>query len=216
MDNNLEISLNENLLQNLANLKHLSLNKCGLKDKLINLFSDNTYNLPQIDYFSLSGNSLTQISFNKLMIINLLDLSSNKFVTIDYKLINNNDINVINYDYNAIDSLNLNLVNKSISLSLRFNQIETLSTPNNRDNIVVNMYLTGNPLKCDCNSLWLQSYNQSDYKNIILSDFNQLECSFLGNLEIGMNKKLIIDSKYGDYKCQYTTNCNFMCNCCSY
>ena len=213
-DDNEEIILSENVFEDLTNLKFLSLKKCRLNEKEVDLFSDVAYRQPKLDYLSLSGNDLKKIKFKNSITINFLDLSHNSISSIDRALISDNDINAIKFDDNFIENLDVNYLNKSINLSLKYNRIETISSIVTNEEII-SVYLAGNPLKCDCHSLWLQSYNHNDYKNFLIIDYSQLECHYLSSAS-NSNRSLISMSRQSDYKCQYSTNCNYQCKCCSY
>lgn len=232
LDNNKNLNLYNNVFNNLVKLKYLSINKCNLMSiNLTSLFNDDR--LIVFDYIGLSGNNLTTFDINNYFVIqniNEINLSNNQISNINYNLINNLQIRFLNYDYNLIKNVNFNLIANSssaksndLTLSLKNNLIETIT---NKYQIKINLYLAGNPLICDCNSIWLFNYNNNNINNMIkIIDYNKLDCLFLNTNNMqeigGLNngkyfKNQIVNSNYNDFICEYKQNCNYMCKCCGY
>lgn len=164
---------------NFNKLKLISLNKCNLNEKTnltIKLVKNQT-----LVYLGLAENKLTDMTsatevnafslFDCLVSLNidLFDLSFNRFhklTTVKYLLARINSIKKINLEKNLFSLFNINeiLVDKqnqqfkSTEINLKFNFIRNTSLVYFRStkiNPKITIKLYGNPLVCDCNSMWL-------------------------------------------------------------
>jgi len=164
-----------------SRLRIVSLNKCNLNEK-INLTRNQT-NFMSISliYLGLADNKLTDMtSSNELSSFNLfdnlnsfnieiIDLSYNRFhklSTIKYLLKKVGSLRKINLEKNLFSLFDLNEIlenekqrHANIEINLRFNFIRNTSLSyfklNTSFNPKLSIKLYGNPLVCDCNSMWL-------------------------------------------------------------
>ncbi len=182
LDKNYQIvNSNEDQTVHVSNkLRILSLNKCGL-----NKLSLKNTSTTSLVYLGLAENRLTDMTstneyntfnlFNNLISYNVehLDFSFNRFhklSTIKYLLNKLTHLKKLNFEKNLFSLFDTNEIvhtvdsfkkYSSVEINLRFNFIRNTSIAYykfyNRTNYSrkVSVKLAGNPLVCDCNSLWL-------------------------------------------------------------
>lgn len=81
------------------------------------------------------------------------------------------------------------------------------------------MYISDNPLECDCNLEWLLSINDNSLdNNVIVPDLSAVICyeEDDAHLDQSVEAKLLVKSSPGDFLCQYDTHCFEMCLCCDF
>lgn len=122
-------------------------------------------------YMGLSGNRISDYSIGEYLPdssrfnFEILDLSFNKLSNLTRVLSRLNYTNRLNLEKNLIDSVRMIAAADGTKLSvteinLRSNFIQNTSLENFRQEMTVNskpigLRLAGNPLVCDCNSIWL-------------------------------------------------------------
>jgi hypothetical protein len=158
-----------------SKLKLISANKCNFGEGLSKLTSDvevsNLASELRLVYFGLSGNKLTTTLLTKLgslfaqASIETLDLSHNKLDRILPSSIDHNRVLKLNLERNLIDRFEVNELvansnNMSIEINLKSNFIRNTSLDNFKlgaklVNARISIKIGGNPLVCDCNSMWM-------------------------------------------------------------
>ena len=181
LDNNKKVNLLElnNLSSLIKKLKIFSLNRCNLNESLKPLkpkgLQFSSFNESQFFYFGLSSNNFDDSKSDELTNafglilpnkIEILDLSFNKFNKV-IKLFNNKFIYKLNLENNHIRLFNINeflVKNKNLATSLELNLRNNFITNATRELFKshvlssmkrIEIKLQGNPIICDCNSLWL-------------------------------------------------------------
>lgn len=208
-------------------LKVISLNKCNLNDK-INLTAKLVKNqsvTSSLVYLGLADNKLTDMtSHNELNTFNLvdslisfnidiLDLSFNRFhklSTVKYLLNKINLIKKINLEKNLFSLFDINAIidqqtlkQQTTEINFKFNFIRNTSLIyfKHKLNSKLSIKLFGNPLVCDCNSMWLldevtANLNKSSTKYILKNKANRNQRREIEEISSHHN---LDDTSYGFY-----------------
>ena len=172
----------EHLNFSLKNLKILSLNKCNLNENwaastlsLLNLAAEQ-----KLVYLGLSDNKLTDMTNEHKLLslidallptqIDTLDLSYNKLSKLEVVkyVLKKSFVKRLNLERNLLSQFDMNELGTappSIEINLRYNfirntslvyfQVNNLSVNGGDVRPKYSVKLHGNPLVCDCNSMWL-------------------------------------------------------------
>jgi len=151
---------------NLINLKMLSMRRCNLAS--ITEFENS--NMTNMVFISLADNKITDISnnlnvyniFNKLIpsSVRIIDLSANKLTRVDTVkyLLQTVNLKKVSFEGNLISYFNageFQLTDKKVEIDLRNNLIRNTSIEMFIRGMNLTIQLYGNPLVCDCHSIWL-------------------------------------------------------------
>nr|UTM63734.1 P-TLR [Cyclina sinensis] len=174
------------------NLKKLFLQKNGLQDVGLMFYS-----LKQLLELNLSSNEITdtiqRFTFPENLI--MLDLSHNRIRHIRPSA------------FVGLDQVRM--------IDLRYNRISTLSKEalkvSTGQYAQTGFRLEENPLKCDCNLLWLRQWNQATHGPIIVN-LNVTRCSGAYNYPQSPVKAVPEDR----FLCKYESVCTSACKCCDF
>ena len=192
IDNNPNLGLNFKILISIfPKLKILSLNNCSTN---LTRQKDSSKK-SRLFYLGLNGNNLDD-NFVKLMSdlsIEWLDLSANKITDLKALLDTNLEVKHLSLENNFISLFESSFIRQNLSeINLRYNLIQNLSESRFYSKVenIASLKLFGNPLVCDCNSLWL------------LKEFTKLKQARLleprPNYWLLNRKKSKPDSKFND------------------
>ena len=155
------------------------------------------YNLKQLQELNLSSNEITDTIQRSTFPENLvmLDLSYNRIE------------NIRPYSFVGLDKIRM--------IDLRYNHISTLS----KESLKVStgpyaqtgFRINENPLKCDCNLVWLKQWNQATSGPIIVN-LNATRCSGAYNFP----QSPVKDVPEERFLCKYESVCTSACKCCDF
>jgi Leucine-rich repeat (LRR) protein len=82
------------------------------------------------------------------------------------------------------------------------------------------IYLSDNPLVCDCHLSWLPSINDDTHKNVaVVADLSELVCIDQQDVEVEdepVKASLVVDLAEEEFLCPYETHCFETCMCCDF
>ena len=213
LDKNPKLNINDLSIKN--KLKIISLNKCNLNDNNLNTYNDSSSETKLI-YLGLSGNKLNDLKnidnfIRQSTSIEHLDLSFNKIQKSPFFLVQNIKVSKLNLEKNLIDNFNINgfIINStSFEINLKHNFIRNTSLDNYKlktvsKNSKISVRLLGNPLVCDCNSMWLLEQSKKQAIKVSLR-------SFLPNKKTVKSKREIEELTYHNIENDPNFNDSFM------
>jgi len=219
LDNNHLTNLDE-LFNKLSNLKWLNISS--------NLLTEFDYsNIPaQLHWLDISHNMIRSLGnrFGSASILQLteLDLSFNQVEqlgphnlpdTIETLLANDNKVSHV-APYTFFKKSNL------VKVDLSVNNLKTVDKNSFRlsfENLKkVEFYVTGNPLDCDCQMVWLKSVNLpgNTFKYPLVKDIESIYCKLIYTSEETFVP--LVEALNEDFLCPYVTHCFSLCQCCDF
>lgn len=223
------IKLNDNLLSdinglfmNLQNLKSLNISRNNITwfdyalipTGLITLDMHSNHIDSLGNYFELESVlklRFMDASFNKIKEINAATFPN----SIEIASLRNNSLSIIN-SFTFMSKTNLSMMdlrNNDIQ-NLDINALRIRSIPITRTLPIV--YLSENPLHCDCTMEWLQRINNLDdmrqYPRI--DDLEHVLCHMTFPRQNALIP--IIRAKSNEFLCRYRSHCFALCHCCEF
>ena len=191
--------------------------------------------LPQsLEWMDIHNNSITELGnyfdVTSQLKINYLDVSNNKIRKIKNDLIPKN-ITTINLNNNLIDDipsgtfLNKKHIKKIYLLGNLIKKLQITSLIVSKFDVnrePPEIYMTGNPLHCDCHIEWLRNINElSEQRRQLpkLMDMKKMKCTMEHNHEQEAQDDVIItkalfELNSNDFLCKYESHCHALCQCC--
>ena len=218
LDNN-RLTRMDGLFQNLQNLIWLNVsdNSIGEFDYAflpLNLkWLDMSHNriVELGNYFDFTGDlSLTEldVSFNSLTQLGPHNLPD----SIETLLVNDNKIVQI-VPYTFFKKTNL------VKVDLTVNSLKTIDKNALRLSSEIqqlpDFYLTGNPIECDCEMVWLKSINSAGLQNYpIVKDIESIYCRLVYTRQ--QTFVPLVETRNDQFLCPYKTHCFALCQCCDF
>ncbi|UJR37110.1 hypothetical protein I4U23_029814 [Adineta vaga] len=185
-------------------LTYLDLTDCDiLQSSILPLL----ISLTKLTHLSLANNQLETLPLiiDENIQLQYLNVSNNRLTSIENRWLHQ-QLHTLDLRYNQIQSLEF-LQNKFIITST-LNQTSIYTDDHNNNNQVSNnhtlqLFLSNNPLKCDC---WLGAILDSSPSSIFINDLHLLQCHSQSIMNISRN----------DLLCSYSRHCASDCSCCDF
>ena len=209
----------DGLFQNLGNLIWLNVSDNTIKE------FDYSFLPLNLKWLDISHNSIEELGnyFDTTSDLSLteLDVSFNKLTqlgphnlpdSIETLLINDNKIaQVVPYTFFKKTAL--------VKVDLTVNSLKTIDKNALRLSSEVtrlpDFYLTGNPIECDCEMVWLKSINSAGLQNYpMVKDIESIYCRLVYTRQ--QTFVPLVETRNDQFLCPYETHCFALCQCCDF
>lgn len=221
LEDNIIVSISDNPFKGLKKLKHLTL-KNNQISKIDGSTFSNQINLVTLD---LSYNELMKENniFSELKRLKYLLLGHNKIFEFPKILITSNNLERIDLSHNNLNSIDIkSLINVSkyaVTVNLIYNNItyinfveaEKVANDNLDRNTI--LYISNNPIRCDCNNLELTQYLNGNMHSAVKT-FTEIivEDTYCFGPE-ALKTRYIRDVYPKEIICEFSKDCPSVCKC---
>ncbi|CAF1510238.1 unnamed protein product [Rotaria magnacalcarata] len=180
-------------------LTQLDLTDCNLQQSSILPL---LISLTKLTHLSLVNNQLERLpSLDESVRLEYLNVSNNHLTYIEDRWLHR-QLRILDLTFNQIQSLEF--FKDKLNMTSYINHS---SADDYHDQIIVEhvlqLFLYGNPLKCDC---WLGAILDLSPSTIIISDLHLLQC----------HSRPVLDIPHNELLCAYSRHCASDCSCCDF